>query len=429
MTGTAPPRGASTLRALGNRRLLRVATVALTTLAVGGSSTLSAAAAATVPGSSVQTRQSVQDRTAGSALAAEPSVREQEALIAATSAQVDALALAAGLALERYQTAVRAQWQAQVLELQQQEQLDASEAALRDSRADLGQWARLSYQSGGAAGELSQLLDALQGSTPVDVNRNLATFRGVAADKTQVLQRAAAARGAVAARAASAEAASAAAILAAGQAATAKQQSQDLVQAQRAKLAELTAMLDRTRRAADEARRAAALRRATALADAAAAAATGATAPRYDAQGVVATDGCQGLDITQYPNGAVPVEALCQLWGAPGQRLRADAAQAFDSLSHAYAADFGAPLCVTDSYRSFEEQVRLFSVKPGLAARPGASNHGWGVAVDTCGGVQRFGSAQYLWMARNAPQFGWFHPQWARQGGSRPEAWHWEFAG
>jgi hypothetical protein len=32
-------------------------------------------------------------------------------------------------------------------------------------------------------------------------------------------------------------------------------------------------------------------------------------------------------------------------------------------------------------------------------------------------------------MVDNAPRFGWFHPEWAELDGSKPEPWHWEFAG
>jgi LAS superfamily LD-carboxypeptidase LdcB len=32
-------------------------------------------------------------------------------------------------------------------------------------------------------------------------------------------------------------------------------------------------------------------------------------------------------------------------------------------------------------------------------------------------------------MKENAGQFGWVHPAWAQQGGSKPEPWHWEFVG
>ena len=54
---------------------------------------------------------------------------------------------------------------------------------------------------------------------------------------------------------------------------------------------------------------------------------------------------------------------------------------------------------------------------------------GWGLAVDLGGGINRFGTVQHEWMRSNAPRFGWVHPSWARQSGSLPEAWHWEYKG
>ncbi len=138
---------------------------------------------------------------------------------------------------------------------------------------------------------------------------------------------------------------------------------------------------------------------------------------------------CKGQSINGYPNGMIPAEALCPLWGTNSQLLRADAAAAFNDLSKAYAEEFGAPICVTDSYRSYGEQVAVAAAKPDLAAQPGSSNHGWGVATDLCDGIQDFGSATHRWMQDNSLVFGWFHPAWAQQGGGKPEAWHWEFAG
>ena len=96
-------------------------------------------------------------------------------------------------------------------------------------------------------------------------------------------------------------------------------------------------------------------------------------------------------------------------------------------MNAAHVASRGVPLCVTDSYRSYPEQVDVFKRKPTLAATPGRSQHGWGLALDLCGGIQTFGSDEHEWMRLNAAQFGWVHPSWARQGGSKPEAWHWEF--
>lgn len=96
-------------------------------------------------------------------------------------------------------------------------------------------------------------------------------------------------------------------------------------------------------------------------------------------------------------------------------------------MSAAYAQRFGMPLCVTDSYRDHAGQVDVFRRKPALAATPGRSQHGWGLAVDLCGGVEQFGTVQHGWMQQNAGRFGFVHPEWARPGGSRPEPWHWEY--
>jgi hypothetical protein len=128
-----------------------------------------------------------------------------------------------------------------------------------------------------------------------------------------------------------------------------------------------------------------------------------------------------------YSNGMIPTDALCHLASGSGQSLRCDAAVAFRLLDAAYRAEFGRPIAITDSYRSLAEQQSLFAAKPNLAAVPGTSNHGWGLAVDLAGGIERFGTPEYQWMVANAPRFGWMHPDWARQGGGRPEPWHFEF--
>ncbi len=129
-----------------------------------------------------------------------------------------------------------------------------------------------------------------------------------------------------------------------------------------------------------------------------------------------------------YPNGLIPPSALCPL-GVAGHALRCDAAAAYRAMSEAFAAAFGEPVCITDSYRTYAGQVRLYGEKPALAAVPGTSNHGWGLAVDLCGGIQTFGTPEYRWMVANAGRFGWLHPTWADQGNGREEPWHWEYAG
>jgi murein DD-endopeptidase MepM/ murein hydrolase activator NlpD len=126
-----------------------------------------------------------------------------------------------------------------------------------------------------------------------------------------------------------------------------------------------------------------------------------------------------------YSNGLIPAGKLCAI--GSGHMLRCDAAAAYLRLASAYRSQFGKSLCITDSYRSYASQVSLYQRKPSLAALPGTSNHGWGVAVDLCGGVDKYNTTQYHWMKSHAPAYGWLHPAWADQGGNREEPWHWEF--
>jgi peptidoglycan hydrolase CwlO-like protein len=138
---------------------------------------------------------------------------------------------------------------------------------------------------------------------------------------------------------------------------------------------------------------------------------------------------CSGEPAGGQANGFLDPTTLCPLRYAPGESLAAAAAEAFNRMTEHAKATTGAPLCVTDSYRPYSAQVAVYRTKPGLAAVPGTSNHGWGLAVDLGCGVERFGSAAHAWMKANAGQFGWVHPEWAQQGGSKPEAWHWEYVG
>lgn len=132
-------------------------------------------------------------------------------------------------------------------------------------------------------------------------------------------------------------------------------------------------------------------------------------------------DGWQG-----YGNGKMPADKLCRI--APGHKLRCDAAAAYEKLAAGYEAHFHTRLCITDSYRSYRAQIDLLRRKPDLAAVPGTSNHGWGLAVDLCDGINDFGTPQHEWMVVNAESYGWVHPEWAWEGGSRQEPWHWEFS-
>ncbi|MBO1752821.1 M15 family metallopeptidase [Actinotalea sp. BY-33] len=131
-----------------------------------------------------------------------------------------------------------------------------------------------------------------------------------------------------------------------------------------------------------------------------------------------------------FSNGHIPTSTLCTpAWAASHHKVRCDANAALTELNAAYRNRFGTNLVVTSTYRTYAQQVALKKQKPTLAATPGTSNHGWGLAADLGGGVQVWGSPQHNWMRANANKYGWFHPAWAQYDGSLPEPWHWEYAG
>ena len=136
----------------------------------------------------------------------------------------------------------------------------------------------------------------------------------------------------------------------------------------------------------------------------------------------VAPAGAQPLSVaelkTSYTNGRIPTDALAPI-GDGGHRLAAPAAAAFGDLQAAARRD-GVTIGVTDSYRSFDAQVDLVRRKGlysqgGLAAQPGTSQHGWGLAVDL-----DLDSRAQAWMRANGARFGFVED-------TPREPWHWAY--
>lgn len=126
-------------------------------------------------------------------------------------------------------------------------------------------------------------------------------------------------------------------------------------------------------------------------------------------------------------NGLLGTQERCDLDWAPGHSQQPEAALALDELNAAYRARFGQDICLTSSYRTLSSQQQLAVTKPGLAATPGQSMHGWGLAIDICS-ESYSSTAQWNWLKTNAPIFGYDNPAWARRGGGGAyEPWHWEY--
>lgn len=123
-------------------------------------------------------------------------------------------------------------------------------------------------------------------------------------------------------------------------------------------------------------------------------------------------------ELASYGNGRIPAAALEQV-GNTRHKLWAPAAESLNRMI-SDAKREGVNIGITDSYRPYAEQVDLARRKGlysqgGLAAKPGTSEHGWGMATDL-----DLNSKAQTWMRANAEKYG-FSENVPR------EPWHWEF--
>lgn len=125
-------------------------------------------------------------------------------------------------------------------------------------------------------------------------------------------------------------------------------------------------------------------------------------------------------------------QAAQQAGGSLGGRfgIRPEASNAFTTMESAFSKVFGGGIPVQEGFRSLEKQRYLYDGYrrglPGfnLAAPPGKSNHGSGIAVDLGGPFMNSGSPQHRWLQANGPKFGW---HWVGRTFSQVEPWHWEY--
>ena len=133
--------------------------------------------------------------------------------------------------------------------------------------------------------------------------------------------------------------------------------------------------------------------------------------------------------LDQFPNGQVPLPALCSPAFDLTAYLRCDAAEMLDGLDRAFKVQFGHDLEVSDSYRTLDAQIQCTAEKGSLCADPGTSNHGLGIAVDLGGEVRWSDTPEHAWMLANCGAYGWVKPAWSLDTGSKPEPWHFDFGG
>jgi hypothetical protein len=112
--------------------------------------------------------------------------------------------------------------------------------------------------------------------------------------------------------------------------------------------------------------------------------------------------------------------------GQGGHSLAPAAAQAFQL----WQAAFGAPIKLTDSYRTCAQQAAGYSSDPGRFAAPERSWHPKGLAVDVnlaaIGATP--GGATFDRLYLTARQTGWYNPRGPGRGDGK-EPWHFSYGG
>lgn len=137
-------------------------------------------------------------------------------------------------------------------------------------------------------------------------------------------------------------------------------------------------------------------------------------------------------------NGRLPSELIGRATrgGKSKPTMLKELVGAYDQMAVDFRAKFPNKNISAWGYRTYERQITIKQEKPNLAAKPGTSNHGWGMAIDMHFYVDgesnyrklRYNQPEYQWLRSNSSKYGWFNPPWASQGGKKEEPWHWEWS-
>jgi len=146
--------------------------------------------------------------------------------------------------------------------------------------------------------------------------------------------------------------------------------------------------------------------------------------------------------VREFGNGRLP-SALLRPCGLRNFTMVEPAAGAMRAMVDAAAGD-GVTISATGTWRSYDQQQHLFESRyvahdtggrtkvwngttywqlpnTAMAATPGTSNHGYGVAADLSNSpTVPIGGATLRWMAEHGPSFGFWNTV-------RSEAWHWSY--
>ena len=142
--------------------------------------------------------------------------------------------------------------------------------------------------------------------------------------------------------------------------------------------------------------------------------------------------------VLKQANGKLPSSMLVALpWDKEKTLIAAPAAADLGRLNAAFKKKFGKNLDIDLAYRTLDTQKFLYQeLGPYIAAKPGTSNHGWGLAIDVPETYNySFKGKYYKWLKANSKKYNWIHrknlEEFRANGSKNPyaEAWHFEYVG
>ena len=136
-------------------------------------------------------------------------------------------------------------------------------------------------------------------------------------------------------------------------------------------------------------------------------------------------------------NGKVSSDMLVAIpWDKEKTLIAAPALKDLTRLNEAFKEQFGKNIDIDLAYRTRSTQDYLWKqLGQFLAAKPGTSNHGWGMAIDVPETYDySFRGKYYKWLKTNSKKYNWIHQGYLeeyRNGKLNPyrEAWHFEYQG
>lgn len=136
-------------------------------------------------------------------------------------------------------------------------------------------------------------------------------------------------------------------------------------------------------------------------------------------------------------NGKISSSMLVAIpWDKEKTLIAAPALKDLTRMNTAFKARFGKNLDIDLAYRTRSTQDYLMKeLGPYIAAKPGTSNHGWGMAIDVPETYDySFRGKYYKWLKANSKKYNWIHQGYLeeyRNGKLNPyrEAWHFEYVG